>query len=81
MDCKECCSALYLFFDDELEEDLRIPFNDHIGQCGHCARRMQFTRRLLAIVRESTSVRCCAPERLRIRIRASLSLGRAPESN
>ena len=81
MDCKECCSALYLFFDNELEEDLRIPFDDHIGQCGHCATRMQYTRRLLMIVRQSTSVRCSAPERLRIRILACLSQGRAPESN
>ncbi len=81
MDCKECCSALYLFFDNELEEDLLVPFNDHVGQCGHCAGRLRYTRRLLMIVRQSPGVRCCAPERLRVRILASLSQRQMPDSN
>jgi len=81
MDCKECCSALYLFFDNELETDLLIPFNDHIGQCSHCAHKLQYTRKVLMIVRQSPGVRCNAPERLRVRILASLSLRQLPDSN
>jgi mycothiol system anti-sigma-R factor len=81
MDCKECSSALYLFFDNELEDDLLIPFRDHIGQCGACARHLQYTEKLLMIVRRSTSVRCCAPERLRVRIRTTLAQWRPPEAN
>jgi len=71
MDCKEVGSALFLFFDNEMEEDLLAPFRDHVSNCGHCAQRVDYTRRLLLIVREKC-VRCSAPERLRLRILTSL---------
>jgi mycothiol system anti-sigma-R factor len=71
MDCKEVGMALFLFFDNEMEEELLAPFRDHVAQCGHCAKRMSYTRKLLVIVREKC-VRCSAPDRLRHRILTSL---------
>jgi len=67
MDCKKVGEALFLFFDNEMEEDLLAPFRDHVSGCGDCAKRVAYTRRLLLIVREKCE-RCSAPERLRIRI-------------
>jgi mycothiol system anti-sigma-R factor len=67
MDCKEVSDRLFLFFDNELEDDLLTPFSDHVGNCGDCARKLDYTRRLLLIVRERT-IRCTAPPRLRQRI-------------
>ena len=71
MDCREVSAALFLFFDGEMDDEMLHPFRDHVGQCGDCARRVDYTRKLLLIVRERTC-RCCAPERLRVRILTSL---------
>jgi mycothiol system anti-sigma-R factor len=67
MDCKEVGSVLFLFFDNEMQDDLLAPFRDHVARCGECARRMDYTRKLLLVVRERC-IRCTAPERLRVRI-------------
>ena len=67
MDCKEVGAVLFLFFDGEMEDKMLTPFKDHVGRCGHCARHVNYTRKLLLIVRERT-VRCTAPESLRHRI-------------
>jgi mycothiol system anti-sigma-R factor len=67
MDCKEVIAVLFLFFDNEMEDEMLTPFRDHVGHCGDCAKRVDYTHKLLLIVREKT-VRCCAPERLRLRI-------------
>jgi len=71
MDCKEVGTVLFLFFDNEMEEELLAPFRDHVAQCCHCTKRMAYTRKLLVIVREKC-VRCAAPDRLRHRILTSL---------
>lgn len=71
MDCNEVGAALFRFFDNEMEEELLTPFRDHVSWCIPCAQRMDYTRRLLVIVREKC-VRCSAPERLRLRILTSL---------
>ena len=71
MDCREVGSVLYLFFDNELDENLLTPFRDHVSRCGDCARQMDYTRKLLLIVRERCG-RCTAPDRLRHRILTSL---------
>jgi mycothiol system anti-sigma-R factor len=72
MDCKEVSDTLYLFFDNEMEEELLAPFRDHVGSCGDCAKKVDYTRKLLWIVRERT-YRCSAPDRLRIRILTSFA--------
>jgi mycothiol system anti-sigma-R factor len=71
MDCKDVGAALFLFFDNEMEEELLSPFRDHVSRCGDCAKQVDYTRKLLLIVREKC-VRCTAPERLRMRILISM---------
>jgi mycothiol system anti-sigma-R factor len=71
MDCKEVGTVLFLFFDNEMEEELLTPFRDHVSRCNDCAKQMDYTRKLLVIVREKC-VRCSAPDRLRHRILTSM---------
>ena len=56
MDCKEVGSILFLFFDNEMDENLLTPFRDHVSSCGNCARQVDYTRKLLLIVRQRASV-------------------------
>lgn len=67
MDCKEVSEILFLFFDNEMEDERLTPFNDHVGRCGDCSKRVDYTRRLLLIVRQRT-VRWTCPDGLRHRI-------------
>lgn len=71
MDCKKATEVLFLFFDNEMEEDLRAPFQDHLSRCPLCAHRLAYTRKLLIIVRQRCA-RQLAPPRLRHRILESL---------
>lgn len=71
MDCKRVTEVIFLFFDNEMDEDLMAPFRDHVDGCGDCAQRVDYTRRLLFLVRQRC-VRCSAPERLRQRILTDL---------
>jgi mycothiol system anti-sigma-R factor len=82
MDCKEVGSVLFLFFDNEMEEALLTPFRDHVARCGDCARRMDYTRKLLLVVREKC-LRCTAPDGLRVRILTSMPhrYGGSPETH
>ena len=67
MDCKEVSTVLFLFFDNEMEDEMLTPFRDHVGRCGDCSKKVDYTRKLLLIVRERT-IRCTAPDSLRHRI-------------
>ena len=67
MDCKEVDEVIFLFFDNEMNEELLTPFHDHVAHCGHCAQQMRYTRKLLLVVRQRC-LRCMAPETLRHRI-------------
>lgn len=71
MDCKEVGEVIYLFFDNEMNEEQLTPFRDHVAGCGHCAQQMSYTRKLLLVVRQRC-LRCTAPEKLRHRILISL---------
>lgn len=71
MDCKEVSAVLFLFFDNEMDDEMLTPFRDHVGQCGDCSKKVDYTRKLLLIVRERT-VRCSAPDSLRNRILTNL---------
>jgi mycothiol system anti-sigma-R factor len=71
MDCKRVREVIFLFFDNEMGDDLLTPFNDHVSRCGHCAHEMDHTRKFLFIVRQRC-LRCTAPESLRHRILISL---------
>jgi mycothiol system anti-sigma-R factor len=76
MDCKRVREVIFLFFDNEMDEDLLTRFRDHVGRCGPCAHSIDYTRKLLFIVRHRC-VRCHAPERLRHRILISMPHRRA----
>lgn len=71
MDCKRVSEVIFLFFDNEMDEDLLTPFRAHVDHCGDCARQLDYTRKLLLIVRERT-FRCTCPDRLRQRILTNL---------
>lgn len=77
MDCRSFRQSIFLFADNELEHELVTSFREHSELCPDCARRADYTRRLLSLVRE----RCCresAPPQLRIRILAVVRQRRAP---
>ena len=71
MDCKRVSKTIYLFFDNELEDELLRPFRHHVDGCPGCARRVDHTRKVLLLVRKCCH-RECAPESLRARILTSL---------
>lgn len=71
MDCKRISEVIYLFFDNEMEEDLLAPFKAHVDRCPSCADRVGKTRKILVLVRERCT-RCCAPEHLRLKILTSM---------
>lgn len=72
MNCKRASEMMFLFCDDEMEDDLVSPFRHHLDGCGHCAQRMDYTRRFLGLLR-SRCTRHSAPDSLRERILISLS--------
>lgn len=67
MDCKEVSAVIYLFFDNEMEEEMLAFFRDHVDGCGDCAKQVAYTRKMLVLVRERC-VRCSCPDQLRQRI-------------
>jgi mycothiol system anti-sigma-R factor len=77
MDCREVSESLFLFVDNELEADLLTHFRDHVARCPGCAERMDYTRKLLWLVRERCG-RCTASHDLRVRILTSLPHRRHP---
>jgi mycothiol system anti-sigma-R factor len=70
MDCKEVNQTLFLFVDNEMDEDRRIPFRDHMARCPGCSKKMNYTLKLILLVRQRC-VRCTAPPTLRNRILTS----------
>jgi mycothiol system anti-sigma-R factor len=70
MDCKRVREVIFLFFDNEMDEDLLPHFQDHVARCGPCAHQIDYTRKLLFVVRQRC-IRCTAPDRLRHRILVS----------
>ena len=71
MDCEHVRAAIFLFTDNEMEEDLVLSFRAHLERCPHCEREFDAARRLLVVLRERCA-RQAAPPSLRVRILASL---------
>ncbi|MEM7048264.1 MAG: zf-HC2 domain-containing protein [Acidobacteriota bacterium] len=67
LSCQRVAEMIYLFFDNEMDGDLRVSFEEHIDYCAPCAEQVQYTRRVLLTVRRRC-VRRCAPRSLRDRI-------------
>jgi len=73
MDCRHARQVIFLYVDNEMEEDLHVAFERHITVCPHCAQRIEYTQRWLTLVKRRC-LRVRAPERLRQRILSSLRL-------
>ena len=71
MDCRRFKKVVFLYTDNEMEADLVVDFRKHLNLCPHCARHIQYTLRLLSLVRKRCH-RASAPEGLRARILTSL---------
>jgi mycothiol system anti-sigma-R factor len=71
MNCQRFREVVFLYTDNEMGEDLRIDFQQHLELCPRCARRIDRARRLLSLLR-ARCARASAPERLRVRILTSL---------
>ena len=71
MDCSRFEEIVFLYSDNQLEQELVVFYRRHIDLCPACARRAAYTDRLLGILRQRCE-RATAPDRLRRRILASL---------
>ncbi len=50
IDCDEVLGQVWRFLDGELDEAQVREFQVHIAECGECGSRVEFQRRLLAII-------------------------------
>jgi len=71
MNCTRVKEVIFLYTDNEMEEDLLISFREHLVLCPHCARQIEYTQRMLTVLRKGCS-RTPAPESLRRRILTGL---------
>lgn len=71
MNCTRVREVIFLYTDNEAGEEIQIEVREHLHICPACARRLDYTRRLLALLKSGCS-RAAAPARLRRRILTSL---------
>lgn len=71
MDCKRVSQVIFLYVDNEMDDELFVAFEQHMSVCPRCARQIEVTREWLTLVKRRC-VRVRAPERLRHRILTSL---------
>lgn len=67
MDCRSFRLAVYLYTDNEAEQDFVVAFRAHADYCPECAREVQRAMRVVTLVRQRC-YRQPAPRALRIRI-------------
>ena len=73
MNCKKIKEEMvFLFADNEMEQEVLIAFRRHVTDCPHCAREAEYARRLLTLLRER-AIRRTAPRGLRTKILASFA--------
>ncbi len=77
MNCSRVRQIIFLYTDNEMEEGLLVAFEEHLVECPRCSRRIDYTQKLLALLRRSC-VGTSAPERLRQRILTNLPHRRQP---
>jgi mycothiol system anti-sigma-R factor len=71
MNCTRVKEIIFLYTDNEMEEELLVSFREHLVLCPGCARQIKYTQRMLTVLRKGCS-RTPAPESLRRRILTSL---------
>lgn len=67
MDCKQTRELVFLFTDNELGQDTKVAFQNHVDTCPGCAQQARYARRLVSVVRHR-AIRWPAPTHLRDRI-------------
>ncbi len=77
MKCREVKEVVFLYTDNEMEDDLLVLFRSHVASCPRCADRILRAQMFLRVLRQR-SPRLPAPESLRVRIRTSLPGRRSP---
>ena len=70
MNCRKVREVVFLYTDNEMEQQLRVSFREHLELCPPCARRIDAARMLLTLIRNRCA-RESAPEPLRRRILTS----------
>lgn len=76
MDCRRVKEVIFLYTDNEMEEEVRVVFTRHLSVCPECAARIRRAYRLLGLVRRRCA-RASAPAGLRERILMRLQIGPA----
>ena len=71
MNCRESLKKLYEFLDGDLEKVSRREMKKHLDRCRHCWDRIEFEKKLKALLKKSCCKECC-PDTLRLRIEALL---------
>ena len=61
---------MFLFTDDEMEEEVLVSFREHLALCPSCEKYIRQKAVVLTQIRRCR--RAAAPERLRLRILTSL---------
>ena len=71
LDCKDVLEKVYVYLDNECNEDKRAKIQEHLDECGPCLREFGIEAEVKKLVN-----RCCgndhAPDTLRNKIRAKL---------
>lgn len=76
MNCRKVKEVIFLYTDNEMGDELLIAFREHLVVCPECARKIDYTQRVLSLVRSNCSS-ARAPERLRRRILSTLKSSEA----
>ncbi len=71
MKCSSVQEVIFLYTDNELEEEICVSLRRHVELCPECAREVAYKERLLQLLRQRCT-RATAPSRLRRRILTSL---------
>ena len=71
MKCSSVQEVIFLYTDNELDEEICISLRRHVELCPSCAREVAYKERLLLLLRQRCK-RATAPSRLRRQILTSL---------
>jgi mycothiol system anti-sigma-R factor len=72
VDCVEVIRQVYLYLDEEIDDEHRVEVRQHLTECGPCLRQFDIEQEVKALVS-----RCCggevAPDSLKQKLRAKLA--------
>lgn len=73
MDCEKTEELIFLVLDNQMGPDEVVAYERHVSLCPTCARRAKLTHLLMEFVKKQhRATQRCAPQRLRLKIRARL---------